>query len=163
VDKEMDDDDYIPPTRPEANRKYSMREILAEIVNLGSQDVYTDAPEYVDRVGAMGQWISEGYGLLNEPTTVEGPETREVDDETGLPPDPDDMNPERAEWAEQSLKVFMDSTGVDAGDAICDLLADLMHLCDRESEEYGSFETALSRAQMHYDAETTDEGGGTEG
>jgi hypothetical protein len=45
-----------------------------------------------------------------------------------LPPDPEEKNEERAAWA---VKASQDATGSDDETAIGDLLADLMHLCDR--------------------------------
>lgn len=71
-----------------------------------------------------------------------------------LPPDPEGMNDERADWAEEALAVFMESTGSDSGDAISDLIADLRHLCDRQPERYGTFDHAMCRATTHYTEET---------
>lgn len=75
---------------------------------------------------------------------------------TELPADPDGKNDSRATWAQQALVRFQEITGTDDGDAICDLLCNLMHLCDR-SEEGVSFESQLERARKHYEAETSDE------
>jgi hypothetical protein len=71
-----------------------------------------------------------------------------------LPPDPDTMNDSRAGWAEAALSTFMRETGTDEEDALGDLLADLMHWCDRNNYD---FDAALYRAQGHYEAETTGE------
>ena len=68
-----------------------------------------------------------------------------------LPPDPDEMNDSRAEWAAAALAEFCGQTGADLEDAVCDLLADLMHWCDRNEQ---SFDDQLSRAQYHYECET---------
>ena len=68
-----------------------------------------------------------------------------------IPPDPENMNDDRAEWAAASLRHFQCTTGTDYDDALCDLLCDLMHWCDRHEFE---FESALSRARNHYAAET---------
>jgi hypothetical protein len=68
-----------------------------------------------------------------------------------LPPDIDGMNDDRAQWAKAALKAFIDQTGVDYEDALADLLADLMHLADREPFD---FESDLDRAREHYAAET---------
>jgi hypothetical protein len=73
-----------------------------------------------------------------------------------LPPDPDGKNDERAGWARGALRNFQGRTGVDDEDAICDLLANLMHLCDRQPE-FGKFKTQLARARQHYEWETTEE------
>ena len=69
----------------------------------------------------------------------------------GLPPDPEERNDERAEWAQSAINAFRIATGTDPEDAVSDLLADLMHWCDR----YGpGFHNELNRARNHYDAET---------
>jgi hypothetical protein len=76
-----------------------------------------------------------------------------------LPPDPENMNDDRAEWAASSLRHFQCITGADFEDALSDLLGDLMHWCDRNASD---FEKELSRARAHYEAETigdTAEGG----
>jgi len=71
-----------------------------------------------------------------------------------LPPDPENMNDDRAEWAAASLRHFQCTTGADYDDALTDLLCDLMHWSDRNDFD---FDAALSRARMHYDAETSPE------
>lgn len=73
-----------------------------------------------------------------------------------LPPDPEKMNDERAEWAAASLRHFQCVTGADYDDALADLLADLMHWSDRNGSD---FDATLSRARMNYEAETTGESG----
>lgn len=74
---------------------------------------------------------------------------------TPIPPDPEDMNDERSEWAEQALDLFIGFTGCDEQDALCDLLANLAHLCDRKG---WSMENELRRARMHYKDETENQG-----
>ena len=69
-----------------------------------------------------------------------------------IPPDPDGMNTDRALWAEEAVNTFMRTTGSDREDAVCDLLADIMHLCDRRGQD---FNAELERARGHYEAETT--------
>lgn len=69
----------------------------------------------------------------------------------GLPPDPDGRNDSRAAWAGYALAAFVSQTGTDAGDAVTDLLCDLMHLADREGTDFAA---DLVRARMHYAAET---------
>jgi hypothetical protein len=71
-----------------------------------------------------------------------------------LPPDPDNMNDARAAWARNALATFIQDTGTDQEDALGDLLADLMHWCDRDNYDFGA---ALERARGHYDAETIGE------
>ena len=68
-----------------------------------------------------------------------------------LPPDMDGLNGERAGWARAALEAFVAKTGVDLEDALGDLLADLMHLSDREPFDFAA---ALERARDHYTAET---------
>jgi hypothetical protein len=48
-----------------------------------------------------------------------------------LPPDPDELNDKRAEWADRAIVEFQDATGTDREDALADLLCNLMHWCDR--------------------------------
>ena len=69
-------------------------------------------------------------------------------------PDPDGQNEDRAAWALHAVKAFQEATGSDDDTAIGDLLADLMHLCDRMGDRYQRWEPALSQGQMHYEAET---------
>lgn len=78
---------------------------------------------------------------------------------TRLPPDPENMNDERAKWAALALRRFQRLTGVDDEEALTDLLCDLMHWGDRNG---ASFAASLGLAQMHYEAETADEDEGLE-
>lgn len=77
-----------------------------------------------------------------------------------LPPDPENQNDDRAEWAEAAIKAFIKVTRTDRGDALADLLCDLMHWADRNdeeatgNEEMQDFDQALARARMHYTEET---------
>lgn len=73
-----------------------------------------------------------------------------------LPPDPEGMNDNRAEWADGAIEAFQAATGTDREDALSDLLCDLMHLCDRDVF-LGDFDTQLERARGHYEAETAGE------
>ncbi len=68
-----------------------------------------------------------------------------------LPPDPEKMNGDRAEWAAAALRQFQCATGCDYEDSLGDLLCDLMHWSDRNNFD---FEAALCRARGHYEAET---------
>ena len=68
-----------------------------------------------------------------------------------LPPDRDQFNANRARWADVALNEFQRLTGADTGDAVSDLLADLMHWCCRSGQD---FEAELQRAREHYDCET---------
>ena len=68
-----------------------------------------------------------------------------------LPPDPDPLNASRVRWATAVLEEFQRQTGADLGDAVSDLLADLMHWCDRFGQ---AFPEELRRALSHYEEET---------
>lgn len=68
-----------------------------------------------------------------------------------LPPDPELQNASPARWAAATLEEFRRHTGTDFEDAVCDLLANLMHWCDRFGQD---FNAELRRARNHYDAET---------
>ena len=68
-----------------------------------------------------------------------------------LPQDPDRLNAHRALWAAAALAQFRRQTGADLEDAVSDLLADLMHWCDRFGQELPA---ELRRACNHYAAET---------
>ena len=69
-----------------------------------------------------------------------------------LPPDPEEMNDQRAAWAAAALFHFRTCCRTDYEDALADLLCDLMHWADRANFD---FDAALFRARFHYDAETT--------
>jgi hypothetical protein len=71
-----------------------------------------------------------------------------------LPPDPEGMNERRAAWAGLAIAAFMAATGTDLEDALPDLLADLMHWCDRKDYD---FDLALERGRDHHEAETMGE------
>src|SRR3954463_15922336 len=75
---------------------------------------------------------------------------RKVDD-SELPRDPEAGNERRAENARDALRTFVDATGSDAVDAVSDFLCNLMHFSDRYNFD---FDSELSRAEMHYHAET---------
>lgn len=75
---------------------------------------------------------------------------------TVLPADPEGMNDDRAEWAQNALDAFasvtsMDTAGEDAETILTDLLADLMHWSDRNGVK---FSNVLACAQSHYCEET---------
>lgn len=75
-----------------------------------------------------------------------------------LPPDPERMNDDRAEWADHAIRAFAIHTGMveePDDDIVPDLLADLMHWCDRN---HLSFDELLRRARNHYAEETNDVG-----
>lgn len=66
-------------------------------------------------------------------------------------PDPEGKNDGRALWAEGALIEYRQQTGADLEDAVSDLLADLMHWCDRNEFD---FSRELDRARGHYAFET---------
>lgn len=73
-----------------------------------------------------------------------------------LPPDPEGQNDQRAGWADDALSKFMSDTRMnkateDVLDALPDLLANFMHWCDRNNQ---NFNDALRRARAHYKEET---------
>jgi hypothetical protein len=71
-----------------------------------------------------------------------------------LPPDPQNLNDERAACADAALNTFRGCTRTDVEDALADLLADLLHWSDRNDED---FDAALARARLNYRAETEGE------
>lgn len=72
-----------------------------------------------------------------------------------LPPDPDEMNNERADWADSAICDFVNNTGTDHEDVLADLLDALMHWCDRNGFD---FDKELMRGRGMYDNETSDRG-----
>jgi hypothetical protein len=70
-----------------------------------------------------------------------------------LPPDPDGMNANRAEWAAEALSRFQEVVNTDEDMALPDLLADLRHWCDRQGIE---FDGANEHGRQHYLAEIGD-------
>src|SRR5262249_11337143 len=69
-----------------------------------------------------------------------------------LPLDPDGMNDRRAVSASCAIAAFRDEAGTDLDDALCDLLAALMHWADRNRFDFAS---ALDRSRVRYAAETS--------
>jgi hypothetical protein len=63
-------------------------------------------------------------------------------------------NKDRAEWAHQALEAFEAATGSEGDDAMCDLLADLMHYCRLNDISFGD---ELSRAERHFTEEVDEE------
>jgi hypothetical protein len=63
-------------------------------------------------------------------------------------------NDERADWAFVACQEFAEATGLSADDelptVITDLIANLLHLADREGM---CVESCLDTARMHYEAE----------
>lgn len=63
-------------------------------------------------------------------------------------------NATRAAWARVAVAEFQSVVATDDGDAISDLICDLLHLAD-ETGQCGK--VVLSRAEMHYEAEVDEE------
>lgn len=77
-----------------------------------------------------------------------------------IPADPEEMNYDRAEWALQGLRGFVEETGQSFDEdgyeeIIGDFLADLAHLCDRKGI---CLQERLAAAEYHYSEETDNEG-----
>jgi hypothetical protein len=67
-------------------------------------------------------------------------------------------NTNRAGWALEAINAFRRETGTDDCDALGDLLANLMHLCDAKSGQDGwDFDAMLERARSHYQEECAEE------
>lgn len=73
------------------------------------------------------------------------------DEQRDLPPDPEGMNEQRAGWADEAIRKFQRETSTDDDCLLADLLADIMHWCDRKNYD---FEAALNSAREHYKEET---------
>jgi hypothetical protein len=66
-------------------------------------------------------------------------------------PDPDGMNEERIEWAQESIDAMLEHS--DQDNVLCDLLCNLMHWADDNGYV---FEAELNRGRLHYEDETTE-------
>ena len=124
--------------------------------------------EAANEAEASGNAYFEGeFADHGETTNVDALEVEEIEPKASsrpitkrLPPDPEGKNDDRAEWAASALRDFQRSTRTDDEDALSDLLGDLMHWSDRNGFD---FDAELSRARMHYAAETTSPDSGVEG
>lgn len=95
---------------------------------------------------------SDRYDEVTGKTRAE-PETKMV-----LPPDPDDMNDQRAAWARVAVQAFMQQTGqTSEAEALGDLLVDLRHLVDRIDMEGRDPARFFARAEECYQVETEEE------
>jgi hypothetical protein len=75
----------------------------------------------------------------------------------GIPPDPEDMNDNRADWAGLAIHKFAQTTGMDEANEdndtiLSDMLTDILHWCDRNKVD---FDECLSVARSNYVDETT--------
>jgi hypothetical protein len=66
-------------------------------------------------------------------------------------------NETRAYWAQCAVEAFQEACATDDCDVIADLLCDIMHLCERQSDKFGTWKEALRRAQSNYEAEKQEE------
>jgi hypothetical protein len=71
-----------------------------------------------------------------------------------LPPDPEQQNGDRADWADAAIDAFVETTQTESEDALADLLCNLRHWIDRHPR-YGTWESNLYRAMNNYQEETT--------
>jgi hypothetical protein len=101
----------------------------------------------IDKCGAGAAGIPGGQAQETLPRL-----TRRRASQGRVPPDPERMNDKRSAWAATALAAFIDETGTDEEDAVCDLTADLMHWCDRHGYDFAA---ELARGQAHYEAETS--------
>lgn len=70
-------------------------------------------------------------------------------DQRKLPPDPEGLNDVRSETGRKALYAFCKATSTDIEDAVADLIANIMHACDRHSE-LGDFVTCFARSERQY-------------
>jgi hypothetical protein len=126
----------------------------------------TGAESHAYHTKRLGELIGVGTGpKLSHGEVVHDDEEPINDDEenailAGLPPDPENKNDERAEWAFNALFTFWNETGqgpeTDGYQQIVgDFLANLGHFADRHGVD---MQEALSHAKMHYDEETDSQG-----
>jgi hypothetical protein len=76
-----------------------------------------------------------------------------------LPPDPEEMNDQRAAWAEDALEQFASQTRHRADDRdweeiVSDFLSNMHHFCDRAGLNWGA---CVDRGHDHYYEETLPE------
>lgn len=118
-------------------REYETAEATeAEVKRRNDLEGVTSAQLEAMLAGSMFGWHVPGA----DPDTYRPP----------LPPDPDGLNGDRADWAERALEAFMEATGTDPCDAISDLVADLLHLCDRKGDTYGNCREMIERGFLSY-------------
>lgn len=123
--------------------------LLFELSFLGDMPNYRG--EATARAGELTSQVDTEFGEALKRSKEDGGVDEELKRTKAIPADPEVMNERRAEWAAVALSEFRRETGADIGDAASDLLADLMHWCDRNEQD---FEEELRRARMHYEFET---------
>lgn len=90
--------------------------------------------------------------MTEKPITVEDA-AKEAADHTHYE-DSDEM-PDSVKWAHESVMLHQDNTNSLDEEAVSDLLADLMHLCDHRGLD---FSDELHRAQDNYSYERSRQG-----
>ena len=120
-------------------------------------DAAWDEDDIVTHVrAALPDAFGESLTSMNNPVDVlDVRQEAELYAAPARPQDPEELNDDRALWAETALAAFVEQTGCDREDALPDLLCDLMHWCDRTGV---SFAEQLTRAEWHYRVEATAEG-----
>jgi hypothetical protein len=74
-----------------------------------------------------------------------------------LPPDPDEFNSNRADWAGLAVDTFQGEAGTEDKHAVADLICNLGHFLDR-NPDYGTLAEAIRRGRSYYEEETDSEG-----
>jgi hypothetical protein len=95
--------------------------------------------------------VSFAYDVLGNDAAEQPKPSNKRKTRRKLPPDPENMNGDRAEWAASSLRQFQCVTGTDYDTALLDFLCDVMHWCDRNGF---NFDAQLAHARRHYEAKT---------
>lgn len=88
---------------------------------------------------------------------IEPYESEDIEDDS-MPPDPEDMNEERADAARGAVVEFTRTFGEKAGGLpqnLTDLVCDMAHLCDREGLQFSAI---IEGAKRGYAAETDGKG-----
>jgi len=68
------------------------------------------------------------------------------------------VNEERADWAKAAIDTFRNQTGADAGDAIGDLIVDLLHLGRRSVKNFNA-KPFLDGSLQRFQIEESQDGG----
>lgn len=151
----------------EGEEGYAWREAIASIAEANGHDplgakeptgikkpVKSNGPIIIEVLAGVVQDVRNvppgiRYEIIDHDDLEAQEDSREKDGPP-LPPDPEGMNDARASWAAKAIATFQEATGADEADALCDLLADMMHWSDRKKHD---FDRAFLRAQDHYHAE----------
>lgn len=121
------------------------------ITSIKHTELFTGSfEEAVSRAIAIEEEYQPAYGV----TVEDGDDcpVAEIRDGKWFPPDPDEYNQQRADYAMGALDAFAKITGAGPDEALPDLLANLMHWCNRNDQ---NFSDALEQARGYYHEETT--------